>query len=972
MINISGTVDSAGYDSIYVNLLRNNEIYSQDTLELVFVESTAEFHFSPIINAELAEYSINIYVDTILVAERNNIVSGDVYLINGQSNAVAEDFEGKETFQSKWIRSFGTSSNSASECAADTSWGLAQGATIYSHTAIGVCGMQLAKNITEGYGIPICILNGAVRGAPIEHHNRDHSNHSNLNTIYGRLLYRVQKAGITNAIKAIFWYQGESDTDLSHLTYINDFGGVRWAWHQNYPKLEKIYVFQIRPSKTDCGFGYQSELREMQRQLRESYSDVKLMSTSGINGHYSDGCHYYYEGYKNMANWIFPLVARNYYGSTDKDGINSPNIINAYQSGGEQKEITLIFDQPVFWPEPYQGYKMEDYFYIGDQIGTVSSGHVEDGNKIILELNSPPSSGYVTYLPEDNYNGTNEYYKGPWIKNSRGLGILSFYQFPMDLYSPPKGGNDEITTFEDQEYYFKNNDFQFSDVDGQEFSGIIIESLPSKGMLNYNGEPVEIGFHYTEMNSLTYMNDQDEYGDSYTTFNFRVVDGSHASSENVYTMTIHVTELNDPPTIDSISDFTILEDSGEFEILLQGIGKGPDPSEQVIAITAWSPDIAAFPHPVVEYNYPDQAAILTSTLSSNVYGIFPIEITLRDDGGIENGGVDSLVTTFDLLITGVNDAPTFNAIADVEIQEDSGHLTMQIDGIDPGIFEEDQRIILAAVSSNDTVIPNPIIIYDGISSTADIVISTVLNANGTAIITVSAKDNGGVTNSGTDSFNRTFIINITPVNDGPNGFALLEPLEEIDLVIAKNNLQDTLIFSWESTDDPDQDSVTYNFVVTGDLASLSRENIISEELKISYSELVTNTDTINVANGSWTIVATDKDLNTTAVNGPFNLSIDSRSLITGLFSLDQNFPNPFNGKTRIGYDLPTRIHVKLTIYNLLGREVKTLVDEIQSKGYKSVTWDGLNNFNEHVGSGLYLYVIQAGDKMEANKLIYMK
>ena len=102
VINISGTVDSAGYDSIYVNLLRNNEIYSQDTLELVFVESTAEFHFSPIINAELAEYSINIYVDTILVAERNNIVSGDVYLINGQSNAVAEDFEGKETFQSKW------------------------------------------------------------------------------------------------------------------------------------------------------------------------------------------------------------------------------------------------------------------------------------------------------------------------------------------------------------------------------------------------------------------------------------------------------------------------------------------------------------------------------------------------------------------------------------------------------------------------------------------------------------------------------------------------------------------------------------------------------------------------------------------------------------------------------------------------------------------------------------------------------
>ncbi len=972
VLNISGTVDSVGYDSIYVNLLRNNEIYFQDTVELVFVDSTAEFQFSPKINAELAEYSIHVYVDTILVAERDHIVSGDVYLINGQSNAVAEDFEGKATFQSKWIRSFGSSVISASECAADTSWGLAQGTTIYSHMAIGVLGITLAKKITEGYGIPVCILNGAVKGSPIAQHNRDHSNNTNLSTIYGRLLYRVQKAGVVNAIKAIFWYQGESDTDLNYFTYINDFGGVRWAWHQNFPNLEKIYVFQIHPSKTNCGFGYQSQLREMQRQLREHYSDVKLMSTSGINGYYIDGCHYYYEGYKNITNWIFPLVAKNYYGSMDKEAINSPNIINAYQSGGEQKEITLIFDQPVFWPEPYLGNKMEDYFYIGGKTGIVSSGYVEDGNKIILELNSAPPSGHVTYLPEDNYNGTNEFYKGPWVKNSRGLGILSFYQFPMDLYSPPTGSNDDVTIYEDQTYFFKEDDISFSDIDGQEFSGIIVESLPPKGVLKYIGEPVETGTLYPEMDSLTYLNDQDEYGASYTSFTFKVVDGSHASSESAYTMMINVVELNDPPTMDAISEFTVLEDSGEFEILLQGIGKGPDPDEQVISITARSSDVTAVPHPVVTYNYPDQTATLTSIPNSNVYGVFPIDIILRDAGGIANGGLDSLVITFDLLITGINDAPTFNDLADLEIQEDSGSLTVQIDGIDPGIFEDDQQTILSAASSASSVVPDPIVNYDGFSNTADMIISTAINANGTATITVSAKDNGGITNNGTDSFSRTFMVNIEPVNDGPDAFALLEPLEEIDLVISKNNLQDTLAFSWESADDPEQDSVTYSFIVTGDLASLSRANIISEELKLSYSDLVASTDTANVANGSWTIIATDMDLNTTAINGPFNFSIDSRSLITGSFGLDQNFPNPFNRITRIGYDLPTRIHVKLTIYNLLGREVKTLVDEVQSKGYKSVTWDGLNNFNEHVGSGLYLYMIQAGDNREAHKLIYMK
>jgi hypothetical protein len=437
-------------------------------------------------------------------------------------------------------------------------------------------------------------------------------------------------------------------------------------------------------------------------------------------------------------------------------------------------------------------------------------------------------------------------------------------------------------------------------------------------------------------------------------------------------MTINVVELNDPPTMDAISEFTVLEDSGEFEILLQGIGKGPDPDEQVISITARSSDVTAAPHPVVTYNYPDQTATLTSIPNSNVYGVFPIDIILRDAGGIANGGLDSLVITFDLLITGINDAPTFNDLADLEIQEDSGSFTVQIDGIDPGIFEDDQQTILAAASSASSVVPDPIVHYDGFSNTADMIISTAINANGTATITVSAKDNGGITNNGTDSFSRTFMVNIEPVNDGPDAFALLEPLEEIDLVISKNNLQDTLAFSWESADDPEQDSVTYSFIVTGDLASLSRANIISEELKLSYSDLVASTDTANVANGSWTIIATDMDLNTTAINGPFNFSIDSRSLITGSFGLDQNFPNPFNRITRIGYDLPTRIHVKLTIYNLLGREVKTLVDEVQSKGYKSVVWDGLNNFNEHVGSGLYLYVIQAGDNREAHKLIYMK
>jgi hypothetical protein len=972
VINISGSIDSTGYDTMYVDLLREDEIYTRDTLALVYVDSVADFQHSIIINAELSEYSIDIYVNSILVAERDNLVCGDVYLINGQSNAVAEDFDGKATFQSRWIRSYGSSSLLAVECEADTSWGLAQGTNIYSHMAIGIWGLELGKNISEQYGIPVGIINGAVKGTPIEHHYRSHANPANLNSIYGRLLYRAQKADVINAVKAIFWYQGESDTDPSYQSYISDFGNVLWAWHQDFPSLERIYVFQISPSQADCGFGYQSQLREKQRQLAANYSEVSLMSTSGIEGHYNDGCHYSYEGYKNIANWILPLVARHYYGSSVKNGIKPPNIINAYQSGGTQNEITLIFDQPIVWPDPYQGHKMEDYFYIGGQTGIVESGYAESNNKLILELNSPPPAAYVTYLPEDNYNGTNQYYQGPWVKNSKGIGALSFYKFPMGLYSPPVSSDDEITAFEDSSYIFQNGDISFSDADGQKFNGIIIEDLPAKGTLTYYNEAVEAGQHCEELDALTFIANQDEYGDVYTTFTFRVVDGSGAYSENAYTMTIHVTELNDPPTFDSNLAYNVMEDSGEFEIVLQGINEGPDPDTQEITITARSLDLSAFPDPVVEYDYPDQTARLVSTLSSNVFGEFPIEIVLRDDGGTENNGVDSLVATIYLSVTGVNDPPVFNTLADVNIMEDSGTLVLQITGLDPGIYEEDQQINLSASSNDKDIMPDPQFNYDGFSNAAEIMLESAENANGAVTITVTAKDNGGTVNGGEDSFTQSFLVEIEPVNDGPNVFSLLEPLEEINLKISKNNLQDTLTFSWEGADDPDGDEVSYSFLATGDLVNLSRENILSEELKLSYSDIITSTDTLEVATGSWTIIATDMVQNTSAVNGPFMLSVDGRSLLSGKFGLDQNFPNPFNSKTRIGYDLPAREYVKLTIYNLLGREVKTLVDETQSKGYKSVIWDGANNFNEEVAAGIYLYIIEAGDNVAAKKLVYIK
>ncbi len=77
--------------------------------------------------------------------------------------------------------------------------------------------------------------------------------------------------------------------------------------------------------------------------------------------------------------------------------------------------------------------------------------------------------------------------------------------------------------------------------------------------------------------------------------------------------------------------------------------------------------------------------------------------------------------------------------------------------------------------------------------------------------------------------------------------------------------------------------------------------------------------------------------------------------------LHQNYPNPFNPITAIQYELPQRSDVQITIYNILGNQVTTLVSETQSAGHKSVIWNATNNVGHPVGAGVYFYRIEVGD-----------
>jgi hypothetical protein len=94
--------------------------------------------------------------------------------------------------------------------------------------------------------------------------------------------------------------------------------------------------------------------------------------------------------------------------------------------------------------------------------------------------------------------------------------------------------------------------------------------------------------------------------------------------------------------------------------------------------------------------------------------------------------------------------------------------------------------------------------------------------------------------------------------------------------------------------------------------------------------------------------------------------------IPKIFSLHQNYPNPFNPVTSLRYDLPKDGLVNITIYDMMGRQVKELVNSSQTAGYKSIQWNATNNRNEPVSAGLYLYTIQSGKFIQTRKMVLLK
>ena len=113
------------------------------------------------------------------------------------------------------------------------------------------------------------------------------------------------------------------------------------------------------------------------------------------------------------------------------------------------------------------------------------------------------------------------------------------------------------------------------------------------------------------------------------------------------------------------------------------------------------------------------------------------------------------------------------------------------------------------------------------------------------------------------------------------------------------------------------------------------------------------------------------DINIAMITDPSALGIDNNAVLDK-FSLSQNYPNPFNPITKISYNLPKDERVRITVSDIMGKRIKTLVDSDQISGQNTVHWNATNDFGNPVSAGIYFLTIEAGSFTNTNKMILLK
>ncbi len=430
-ITVSGIAEGLATGShIELRVYRGANIFDTQTKTLVYQNNKANFSFQSTIQAELVNYRFEVYVISsgayTLDNTASNVVAGDVYIIDGQSNAVAFQRSGAASasiVESPFIRSFASGIDNVS-VGNNLNW--YQGNADGTHTTnanIGQWGAKMANILMNDYQIPIAIFNGAFGGSRISYHARRNDLPTDLATNYGRLLYRLQQAKLADKVRAIMWYQGESDGKFAMplQAYKNYFYNMYNGWMTDYPNVEKLYIIQIRKSCNGHAY-YFGRIQEAHRQLARELPNTSLMTAKGIPL-WNDDCHFpYLNGYEKIGERMTNMIKNDLY-NENISHTRPPDILTAEFTTPNTLRITTTNPNDVLvWEQGAE----TDFNLIGNNSASITSGSVQ-GNRLYLTVSGNTNNIYgVTY-----YGRNGEGVTAPYVKNTAGIGMASFYDFPV-------------------------------------------------------------------------------------------------------------------------------------------------------------------------------------------------------------------------------------------------------------------------------------------------------------------------------------------------------------------------------------------------------------------------------------------------------------------------------------------------------------------------------------------------------------
>ena len=175
----------------------------------------------------------------------------------------------------------------------------------------------------------------------------------------------------------------------------------------------------------------------------------------------------------------------------------------------------------------------------------------------------------------------------------------------------------------------------------------------------------------------------------------------------------------------------------------------------------------------------------------------------------------------------------------------------------------------------------------------------------------------------------------------------------------------SVILQWLSAEDED---FNYHNVYRSDLDSSDPAMVFTTSDSF-YVDL-------EMAAGSWEYWITSVDSAGNESDASESVSVllanEEELAIPTVYALEQNYPNPFNPSTQIRYALPEDAMVTISIYDMMGRKVRTLVNQSMSPGYHTTLWNATNDNGLPVSAGMYIYTIHAGSYHHMKKMVLLK